>query len=125
MFGVHSEIAQHYGIDTEVHDSHATTIDYVVASAAGWLTGTFGRALDVRGIQSAPDRLKAEVEGDINDVDGVLLITKILVAYQLKYTDDQYPKVKRAFNAHKEKCPAYMTVRDAVDFQLTLIQIDE
>ena len=79
----------------------------------------------MRGIQSAPDRLKAEVEGDINDVDGVLRITEIRVAYQLKYTDDQYPKVKRAFNAHKEKCPAYMTVRGAVDFQVTLIQVDE
>ena len=26
MFGVHSEIAQHYGIDTEVHDSHANPL---------------------------------------------------------------------------------------------------
>lgn len=35
MFGVHSEIAEHYGVDPEVHDPHATTLDYVVASAAG------------------------------------------------------------------------------------------
>ena len=35
MFGVHSEIAKHYGVDPEVHEPQATTLDYVVASAAG------------------------------------------------------------------------------------------
>jgi len=35
LFGVHSEIAEHYGVDTQVHDPHATTLDYVVAAAAG------------------------------------------------------------------------------------------
>jgi hypothetical protein len=35
LFGVHSEIAQHYGVDPQVHEPHATTLDYVVAAAAG------------------------------------------------------------------------------------------
>ncbi len=35
LFGVHSEIAQHYGVDITVHDPHATTLDYLVAAAAG------------------------------------------------------------------------------------------
>jgi hypothetical protein len=35
LFGVHSEIARHYGVDTQVHEPHATTLDYVVAAAAG------------------------------------------------------------------------------------------
>jgi hypothetical protein len=35
IFGVHSEIAQHYGVDTHVHEPHAATLDYVVAAAAG------------------------------------------------------------------------------------------
>jgi hypothetical protein len=35
FFGVHSEIAQHYGVDTHVHEPHAATLDYVVAAAAG------------------------------------------------------------------------------------------
>jgi hypothetical protein len=34
-FGVHSEIAEHYKVDPNVHEPHATTLDYVVASAAG------------------------------------------------------------------------------------------
>lgn len=35
MFGVHSEIAEHYGVDPRLHDPHATTLDYVIASTAG------------------------------------------------------------------------------------------
>ena len=35
LFGVHSEIAEHYGVDPNVHEPHATTLDYVVASTAG------------------------------------------------------------------------------------------
>lgn len=35
FFGVHSEIAAHYGIDTAVHEPHAATLDYLVAAAAG------------------------------------------------------------------------------------------
>ena len=35
LFGVHSEIAQHYGVDPNVHAPCATTLDYIVAAAAG------------------------------------------------------------------------------------------
>ncbi|HEC61205.1 MAG TPA: hypothetical protein ENI27_03010 [bacterium] len=35
LFGVHSEIAEHYGVDREVHDPQATTIDYMVAATGG------------------------------------------------------------------------------------------
>jgi hypothetical protein len=35
FFGVHSEIAQHYGVDTQIHEPHASTLDYLVAAAAG------------------------------------------------------------------------------------------
>ena len=34
-FGVHDEVAQHYGTDMTMHEPHATTLDYVVAAAAG------------------------------------------------------------------------------------------
>lgn len=35
MFGVHSEIAEHYGVRPEDFPPHATTLDYVVAAAGG------------------------------------------------------------------------------------------
>lgn len=35
FFGVHSEIAEHYRTDLQVHEPHAATLDYLVAAAAG------------------------------------------------------------------------------------------
>jgi hypothetical protein len=35
LFGVHSEIAEHYDVDTTAHEPHATTLDYLVSAAAG------------------------------------------------------------------------------------------
>jgi hypothetical protein len=34
-FGVHSEVAKHYGVDNDVIEPHATTLDHIVAAAAG------------------------------------------------------------------------------------------
>ena len=35
QFGVHSQVAQHYGVDPDIHEPHATTLDYVIAATAG------------------------------------------------------------------------------------------
>ena len=35
LFGVHSEVAAHYGVDPDAHEPHTTTLDYVVAAAGG------------------------------------------------------------------------------------------
>ena len=34
FFGVHSEVAEHYGVSPE-EESHDTTLDYLVAAAGG------------------------------------------------------------------------------------------
>jgi len=35
LFGLHSEVAEHYGVDPTTQERHATTLDYVVAATAG------------------------------------------------------------------------------------------
>jgi hypothetical protein len=35
FFGVHSDVAEHYGTDMEENEPHTTTLDYVVSAAAG------------------------------------------------------------------------------------------
>jgi hypothetical protein len=35
LFGVHSEVAEHYGVSPEEEESHDTTLDYLVAAAGG------------------------------------------------------------------------------------------
>ncbi len=34
-FGVHGAIAEHYGVPPDAFEPHATTLDYIVAAAAG------------------------------------------------------------------------------------------
>lgn len=35
FFGVHSEVAEHYGVSPDEEPPHATTLDYLVAAAGG------------------------------------------------------------------------------------------
>ena len=35
LFGVHSEVADHYNVDPDLYAPQATTLDYLVAAAAG------------------------------------------------------------------------------------------
>ncbi len=35
IFGVHSEVAEHYKVPPDAFPPHATTLDYVVAAAGG------------------------------------------------------------------------------------------
>ena len=35
MFGVHGAIAEHYKVPAGMFEEHATTLDYIVAAAAG------------------------------------------------------------------------------------------
>lgn len=34
-FGVHGAVAEHYSVSPDVSEPHATTLDYIVAAAAG------------------------------------------------------------------------------------------
>lgn len=70
--------------------------------------------LDARGIIAA-DNLTADVEGDVEDVDGVLKITKIRLKYSFKAPAALLEKAERALSAYAELCPAYQTVKDSVD----------
>lgn len=121
LFGVHTKIKDFYGLEPKIE--YPATLDYIIAATGGWLTGTFGRVLEVRGIPSAPDCLRADVEGDIDSIDGVMRITKIRVHYHLKYKLSQKVKVDRAFQYHAEKCPAYKTLKDVVKFHLSLTEL--
>ena len=61
------------------------------------------------------DNLVAEVEGDIEDVDDVLKITKIRLKYRLKVPAGTREKAERALAVYAEKCPAYQTVKGCIE----------
>jgi uncharacterized OsmC-like protein len=68
----------------------------------------------VRGVKSA-DNLVAQVEGDIEDVNGVMRITKIRVHYRFKIPAGAREKVDRVLEVYAEKCPAYQSVKGCID----------
>ena len=55
------------------------------------------------------------MEGDIEDVEGVLKITKIRIRYQIKIPSKGREKAERALAVYAEKCPAYQTVRSCIE----------
>ena len=73
-----------------------------------------GAALDVRDVKSAGN-LVADVEGDIEDVDGVLKITKIRLKYRFQIPSGTRERVDRALETYAEKCPAYQSVKDCIE----------
>ena len=83
------------------------------------MTGTFGRALEVRGIPSHPDRLSADVEGDIVDEDGVMALRAIRIRYRVKLPPGKLAAAERALAAHPRACPLANTLRGAVHIACT------
>jgi len=68
----------------------------------------------VRGIKSA-DNLVAHVEGDIEDVGGVMRITKIRLRYRLQVPAGSREKVDRVLASYAEQCPAYQSVKGCIE----------
>lgn len=68
----------------------------------------------MREIKSA-ENLVADVEGDIEEVDGVLKITSIRLHYRLKIPKGSRDKVDRVLAAYAEKCPAYQSVKGCIE----------
>ncbi len=68
----------------------------------------------MRGIKSA-ENLVAQVEGDIEDMNGVLKITRIRLRYHCRIPPGTREKVNRALAGYAEKCPAYQSVKGCID----------
>ena len=68
----------------------------------------------MREVKSAGN-LVANVEGDIEDVDGVLKITKIRLRYRFKIPSGSREKVERALETYAETCPAYQSVKGCIE----------
>ncbi len=68
----------------------------------------------MRKINSA-ENLEADVEGDIEDVDGVLRITKIRLNYRFTVPQGSREKAERALSVYSEACPAYQSVKGCIE----------
>jgi len=73
-----------------------------------------GTALDVRGVRSAGN-LAADVQGDIEDVGGVMKITKIRLRYRFRISAGIREKIDRVLHSYAEQCPAYQSVKGCIE----------
>ena len=78
------------------------------------MTGTLAGALEARSIPTGPDKLFAEVEGYIENVESKPLITRIHVKYHLKVPKGKKAEAQRAVDHHEKNCPASQSVRRGI-----------
>lgn len=78
------------------------------------MLGTFGGALEARRIDASGGRLTADVTGEVETEDGVLVIRRIHVAMRLQAGPDARDTVDRVHGIYAMKCPLYRTLHRAI-----------
>ena len=79
--------------------------------------GTFGGALEARQIDASNGKLIAEVTGEVEKEEGVLVIRRIHVDMRLMAPEDVRETVERVHGLYAMRCPLYRTLHNAI--QLT------
>jgi uncharacterized OsmC-like protein len=81
------------------------------------MLGTFGGALEARQINASEGRLTADVTGEVETEEGVLVIRRIHVAMRLMASEEVRETVERVHGVYAMRCPLYRTLHKAI--QLT------
>lgn len=77
--------------------------------------GTFGGALEAREIKASEGHLRADVHGEVEKEEGVLVIRRIHVTYRLKADEADRETVERVHAMHADRCPVYRTLYRCID----------
>jgi len=85
------------------------------------MMGTLATVLAGKKILTTEDKYWAEVEGDIEDVNGILKITRIRVNYHLRLLQEKIGEAKEAFSLYLPFCPAAQSVIGCIDVRDDLI----
>ena len=81
------------------------------------MMGTFGGALEARQIDASNGKLIADVTGEVETEEGVLVIRRIHVAMRLQAPQEAKMTVERTHGIYAMHCPLYRTLHKAI--QLT------
>ena len=76
--------------------------------------GTFGGALEARHIDASNGRLTAEVVGEVEKEEGVLVIRRVHVDLKLVATEEVRETVERVHGMYAMRCPLYRTLHDSI-----------
>ena len=78
------------------------------------MMGTLATVLAKKKIRTFQDRFEATVVGDIENVGGVLKITRIGVSYRLKVPKEQALDARAALDNYLHLCPSAQSVIDCI-----------
>jgi len=81
------------------------------------MMGTFVGALEARQIDASNGKLIAEVTGEVEKDEGVLVIRRIHVAMRLVAPEEVRETVERVHGVYAMRCPLFRTLHNAI--QLT------
>ena len=79
------------------------------------MMGTFGGALEARQIDASNGRLTAEVTGEVETEEGVLVIRRIHVAMRLAAAEELKEVVERVHGVYAMRCPLYRTLHKTIE----------
>ena len=78
------------------------------------MMGTFGGALEARKIDASNGKLTADITGEVETEDGVLVIRRIHVAMKLAAGEEARETVERVHGMYAMRCPLYRTLHKAI-----------
>jgi organic hydroperoxide reductase OsmC/OhrA len=81
------------------------------------MMGTLAGVLASKKIPTRSDRYRADVEGDIENVEGILKITRIRVRYLLHAPRGKADEARQSLDEYLNQCPAAMSVKGAIDLE--------
>jgi uncharacterized OsmC-like protein len=83
------------------------------------MLGTFAGALDARKVNAKEGRLTADVRGEVEEENKVLIIRRVHVTFHLRASDPAEVReiVDRVHKVYAEGCPVYRSLKPA--FQIT------
>ena|ERR1051325_7821369 len=89
------------------------------------MTGTFGGALEARNISASDGRLTADVRGEVETEDRVLILKRIHVAFRLAAPEEARPTVERLHGIFARNCPVYRSLMNAINITSSVILVGE
>ena len=88
------------------------------------MTGTFGGALEARGIPAGESYLESHTIGEIEKEGNVLVIKRINITYKLNIDPDLLEEkrdaIDRVMRVHPNSCPVYRSISSSIDVSATL-----
>ena len=88
------------------------------------MTGTFGGALEARGIPAGEGYLESDTIGEIEKEGNVLVIKRINITYKLRVDpqllEEKRDAIGRVMRVHPNSCPVYRSISGSIKVSATL-----